>query len=329
MSSERIEKLETSRLGEVPPPHEPRMHRTPEEGGDRVRLLLGHPAHPENKEGASGVVSKASGRMPDEVVTRPPSRGGLGRAVKRNRSAWLAAAILLIFWQLVAPHISDLLIVPPTDVWNRARELYADGTLTRDLLVSGQEFGLGMLLAIACGIVLGIVLGVSRKLDIALQPLMAGFYSVPIIAFGPVFIVAFGLGISSKVAVVFLSAIFPIIINITAGVQETPPAFLEMGRSLSLGRFAIIWKIILPSTLPYTMVGLRLGAARGLVGVLGGELFGSTAGVGFLLLNAAQQFDTAGIYVGILCFLITGIIISSLFKWLNRWLAPWHEERNE
>lgn len=265
----------------------------------------------------------------DVEVKSARSVSALRAAVRRNWSAWLATAILLVIWQLAAPHISNLLIVPPIDVWRRAVELYRDGTLIRDLAVSGQEFLFGMLLAIICGIPIGVILGMSRNLETAIQPLMAGFYSVPIIAFGPVFIIAFGLGIGSKVAVVFLSAIFPIVINVTAGVQETPPIFLEMGRSLSIGRMAIIRKIILPSTLPYTMVGLRLGSARGLVGVLGGELFGSTAGVGFLLVNAAQQFDTAGMYVGILCFLITGILISSLFKWLNRWLAPWHEENHE
>ncbi|MCO5066326.1 MAG: ABC transporter permease [Rhizobiaceae bacterium] len=247
--------------------------------------------------------------------------------VRRNGPSWLAAGILLVVWQLAAPFASPLIIVPPTDVWRRAVELYNDGTLMRDIMASGNEFILGMALAIAFGIPLGVVLGIYRKFESAIQPLMTGFYSVPIIAFGPVFIVALGLGIWSKVAVVFLSAIFPIVINVTAGVQETPSTLLEMGRSLSLSRMSVIRKIILPSTLPYTMVGLRLGSARGLVGVLGGELFGAVAGVGFLLLNAAQQFDTAGIYVGILCFLIAGMVISSVFKGLNRWLAPWHEER--
>ncbi|NEI72418.1 ABC transporter permease subunit [Rhizobium lusitanum] len=276
-----------------------------------------------------GAIPRVRDVVEDDEIKPLRSGGMLHGIVRRNWSAWMATAILVIVWQLAAPHISNLLIVPPLDVWKRAVELYQDGTLTQDLVVSGQEFLFGMLLAIICGIPIGVILGISRGLETAVQPLMAGFYSVPIIAFGPVFIIAFGLGIGSKVAVVFLSAIFPIIINVTAGVQETPAAFLEMGHSLSIGRFAIIRKIILPSTLPYTMVGLRLGAARGLVGVLGGELFGATAGVGFLLVNAAQQFDTAGMYVGILCFLITGMLISSLFKKLNRWLSPWHEENNE
>ncbi len=183
----------------------------------------------------------------------------------------------------------------------------------------------GFLLAAAIGIVLGILIATSDTVHDFVDPWISALYSTPTVALAPLFIVIFGIDTPSKIAVVFLLAVFPIVINTATGIRATDNVYLEAARSFCASRNQIFTKVLIPSALPFIVAGLRLGIGRGLVGVVVGELFGARGGLGFLILTSSQVFDTAGLWVGVFVLAGTGILSVLLLQKLERRMAPWRE----
>ena len=148
-------------------------------------------------------------------------------------------------------------------------------------------------------------------------------YSTPTIALAPLFILWFGIGLRAQVAVVFLVVVFPVLINTFVGLTSTDPTLLEVAHSFGADRWQVFAKVRFPAAVPFVVAGLRMGVARGLVGVVAAELFGSQAGVGHMILIAAQTFDTAALFGGVLIFALGGVVAVELVKWLERRVAPW------
>jgi NitT/TauT family transport system permease protein len=151
-------------------------------------------------------------------------------------------------------------------------------------------------------------------------------YATPVIALGPLFVLWLGIGVGSKIAIIFLTSVFPILINTIVGLTTTDRNLIEVARAYGASERQIFTKIRLPSATPFVIAGLRLGVARALVGVVVAELFGARAGLGFMILGSAQNFDTAGLYVGVLILAVAGIVSVELLKALERRLAPWRVE---
>jgi NitT/TauT family transport system permease protein len=158
------------------------------------------------------------------------------------------------------------------------------------------------------------------------DPWVSMLYATPIIALGPLFILWLGIGAASKIAIVFLTAVFPILINTVSGLTNTDRNLIEVARSFGAGARQIYIKVRMPAALPFIIAGLRLSVARALVGVVVAELFGARAGLGFLILNSAQAFDTAGLFVGVIILAIAGVVAVELLKWLESALAPWRAQ---
>src|SRR5262249_48991934 len=126
---------------------------------------------------------------------------------------------------------------------------------------------------------------------------------------------------------VFLTAVFPILINTMSGLTNTDRTLLDVARSFGASPRQIYTKVRMPSALPYIIAGLRLSVARALVGVVVAELFGARAGLGFLILMSAQSFDTAAMFVGVIVLAVAGVGSVAALKWLGRNEAPWRFER--
>jgi NitT/TauT family transport system permease protein len=156
-----------------------------------------------------------------------------------------------------------------------------------------------------------------------MDPWVSMLYSTPIIALGPLFILWFGIGMSSKVAVIFLVVVFPVLLNAFVGLSTTDLGLIEAARSFGATTAQVFSKVRFPAALPFIVTGLRLGVARGLVGVVVAELFGAKAGLGYLILISAQTFDTAALFVGVLILAFTGVVAVEILKWIERQLAPW------
>lgn len=230
-----------------------------------------------------------------------------------------------VIWEIGARYLveNSLVIVPVSQVWHAFVRLAASGKLALHVSVSLTEFLGGFAIAAAVGISLGILMALSPTLRDLADPWVNGLNSTPVVAISPLLIIAFGIGIASKVAVVFLVAVFPILINTLAGADSAEATLIEATRVFGANRRQIFQKVVLPSALPYIIAGLRLGLARGLVGIVVGEMFGAQAGVGHLIMISGEVFATADLYVGVIMLAAAGIIFMEGLGWLELRLAPW------
>jgi NitT/TauT family transport system permease protein len=232
---------------------------------------------------------------------------------------------LIFVWEIIARYLftNALVLVPLSKVWEAFLKLARNGELWKHTSVSLQEFALGYVIAAVIGVLLGLLLATNQKLRDYVEPWVSFLYAVPLVAVAPLFIVAFGIGIMSKVVVIFLVSVFIILVNTEVGVLSTDPHLIEAARSFGANRIQIFKKVLLPAALPFIIAGLRLGMARGLVGVVVAELFGAKAGLGFLILASAQVFDTASLFVGVLVLAVGGYLGVEALKWVEHRMAPW------
>lgn len=248
--------------------------------------------------------------------------------VLQYTGSFLAAAVL---WEIVARFVvkSPLFFVPLGKIFDKGISLWQAGDLQRDIAVSGLEFASGFGLAAVAGILIGVGLAASTPARRFFEPWISMMYATPIIALGPLFILSLGIGVGSKIAIIFLTSVFPIIINTVTGLTTTDRHLIEAARSFGASGAQIQMKVRVPAALPFIIAGLRLGVARALVGVVVAELFGARAGLGFLILTSAQNFDTAALFVGVLLLALAGVVSVEFLKWLERRLAPWRVEDND
>lgn len=248
-------------------------------------------------------------------------------ARRSRRRAILSIIGGLLIWEFVGRYVvtNPILFAPFSKVIVAGWGLAISGELQRHLAVSAIEFLIGFGLATLVGVALGFLMATSRFTQDVLDPWVSFFYSSPLVALIPFFILVFGVGISSKVAIIFTVAIFPILLNAFVGVRSANADLLEVGAAFNCTRAQIFSKILFPAALPFVIVGLRLGIGRALTGVVVSELFGSTAGLGWLIGTAGQSFDTPTVLFGVLMFSTIGVAMVEGLKWVERLLAPWRK----
>jgi len=244
-------------------------------------------------------------------------------ATARGLISFLSVGIL---WELAGQSGRwPLVLAPLSKIFESFWSMLSAGQLWKHISTSSLEFFWGFLLAAVVGVVLGIAIATNEIVRDFLDPWVSALYSTPTVALAPIFIIIFGIDIPSKIAVVFLLAIFPIVINTATGIRTTERVYLEVARSYCASQTQTFVKVLIPSALPFIVAGLRLGIGRGLVGVVVGELFGARAGLGFLVLTSSQTFDTAAVWVGVFILAGTGIVSVVLLQKVERRMAPWRE----
>lgn len=262
-------------------------------------------------------------------VDAPPLVPGGAAAFLRERAGFLRAAVSLLaviaVWEYLGQTIwkHSFAVAAPSAIVKDAYELTVTGKLVPNVVASAQEFALGFLIAAAAGILIGILMAASQALHDFVDPWISIVYSMPTIALAPIFILWLGIGISSKVAVVCLLAIFPIIINTEVGIRSADRHLVEVARSFKARRWQIFTKVLVPAALPMIVSGLRLGVGRGLVGIVVGEIFGARAGLGYMILLSSQLFDPATLFVAIIILGIVGMLAVVLLQRIERRMAPW------
>ena len=260
-------------------------------------------------------------------MPEPPSR----IAQRSRRRAVLSILGGLALWELVGRYVvtNPILFAPFSKVLAAGWALLVSGELLQDLAVSASEFAIGFGLATFVGVPLGFLMATNRAAQDILDPWVSFFYSSPLVALIPFFILVFGVGISSKIAIIFTVAIFPILLNAFVGIRSASADLLEVGAAFNCTRAQIFSKILFPAALPFVIVGLRLGIGRALTGVVVSELFGSTAGLGWLIGTAGQSFDTPTVLFGVLMFSVLGVAMVEGLKRVERLLAPWRKTVHE
>lgn len=231
----------------------------------------------------------------------------------------------LLIWEFAARFLikSNLFLPPPSKIVVATLKL-ADGRLPYDIAVSGAEFVIGYVLATTVGIFIGLVMATFERAKFTLEPWMSGLYATPTIALAPLFILLMGIGIWSKVAVVLILVIFPVVLNTEAGIRTTSKQLVETIRSFGASRGQIFWKVSLPSALPFIFAGLKIGIGRGLIGVVVAELFGSRAGLGELITQSAETFNMPNLFAGVIVLAVAGIAMTAAFGRIERRIVHWH-----
>jgi ABC-type nitrate/sulfonate/bicarbonate transport system permease component len=240
--------------------------------------------------------------------------------------ALASLVVIALLWEIAGRSGRwPLILAPISDIWARFVQLAGSGELLKNVVVSLNEFVVGFALAAVVGILLGIVIASSKAAKDVIDPWVSAVYATPTVALAPLFIFVFGIDAASKMAVVFLLAVFPIIINTATGITSTDQVFLEAARSFSANRVQIFSKVLIPSALPFIVAGLRLGIGRGLVGVVVGEFIGARAGLGYLIFKSSQGFQIDAMWVGVFLLAGTGVIAVSILQRVERRMAPWRQ----
>jgi len=241
----------------------------------------------------------------------------------------VAVVIFFAVWQAVgsARIVSRLFLPSPTDVIEAFTELVKDGELAQDLGYSGAEFGIGYLLAAVIAIPLGLLLGWYPRFRYALDPFVTFLYATPRIVLLPLFIIWFGIGMESKVAVIFLGAFFAILINTTAGVRNLDAHLIKVARSLGAGDLVIFKTIALPGSVPFILTGLRLGIGHALIGVVVGELVAAQHGIGRMMAIAGATFQSSKVFAGLFFIAAAGMLLTYALQRLERHFDAWRPQR--
>jgi len=232
---------------------------------------------------------------------------------------------VLAVWELVARSglINPLFISSPTLVAGAWYHLFSEGEIWNDLRVSATEFLAGYLMAAGVAIPLGLAVGWYRRLSYLLGPFIDTLNAVPRVTLLPLIVIWCGIGLWSKIVVVFLGAVVPLLINTAAGVRTNEERFLRVARSFGASQLRIFWTIVLPGTVPFIFTGLKYAAGRALLGVVVGELYAATAGIGFLIAVSGNSFQTDKVFAGILIVTFTGLLTVEVLNRLERRFEAW------
>jgi ABC-type nitrate/sulfonate/bicarbonate transport system permease component len=241
----------------------------------------------------------------------------------------ISISIFLIAWELVGnvfQWINPMFMSAPSLIFKAALEMFRSGEIYHDLYVSGIEFLGGYFLAAAVAIPFGILVGWYKRMSYVFDPFINAMNATPRVALLPLVIIWLGIGILSKVGIIFLGAVFSILINTRDGVKTTPLSLLNAARSFGASEWMVFKTVVVPSTIPFILTGLRLAVGRALVGVLVGELYAATAGIGFMITVAGATFQTDKVFVGVGIFALSGMIGMELLTKVERRFDRWRPQ---
>jgi ABC-type nitrate/sulfonate/bicarbonate transport system permease component len=238
----------------------------------------------------------------------------------------LSLIIFLALWEWFGRDVNPVFGSYPSAIAEAFIVLARSGKLWTALFQSLQPFVLGYILAIAVGVPIGLIVGRFRTAEAAFGLYVTAGYAMPLVALVPLLILWLGLGFTVKVAVVFLMSIFPVCINTWAGVRAVPVSLIEVGRSFVAPNSVILGRIILPATLPYIMAGIRLAVGRAVVAMIIAEFFTAISGLGGIIIQSANNFDTATMFVPVVILMVLAIGLNALVIWIERVAAPWQAE---
>jgi ABC-type nitrate/sulfonate/bicarbonate transport system permease component len=261
--------------------------------------------------------------------TSAPSKTAAERP-RRRVPPWLitvvSVALVLLVWEWFGRDVNPVFGSYPSAIALAFVELARSGQLGTALLESLQPFLAGYVLAIILGVPLGLLIGRFRVAEAGLGIYVTAGYAMPLVALVPLLVLWLGLGFAVKAAVVFLMSVFPICINTWLGVAAVPKSLIDVGKAFVAPNLVILWRIVLPATLPYIMAGIRLAVGRAVVAMVIAEFFTSISGLGAIIINSANNFDTATMFVPIVVLMLLAIGLNALIGWVERRVAPWQAE---
>lgn len=261
------------------------------------------------------------------AIRKPGERSWVTRLLDHpvGRSVPVAVVTLLILIAMeVAGRVGDGLIIPPaTEVFAALWDITVSGLLPAAVLESMQLLFSGLFAAIVVGTVLGFAIGRSARIDALLSPYVSALYATPEIALVPVLIVWFGFDFPGRFVIVFLSAVFPLIYNVSTGVRTASKDLEEMSHSFVVPKRQMLVEVVFPSALPFVIAGLRQSIGRAIVGMIVAEAYLRLGGIGALVTLFGARFATDYLIAAILVLPALGLLLTKLLDLSERRFAPW------
>ena len=272
---------------------------------------------------AAGDTTRAAGRTSGRQARTLP----IASRYPEHTAAFLSITGGLLLWELLGRYVvqNPLFLATPLQIAAELMRLLGSGELQVHIWASGQAFLVGLLLSIVLGIAIGVINAVSPLANRVLNPWVTALYATPTIAVAPLIILWFGIDLWAKVVVVVINAIFPMIINTETGLRATDRRLLEAVRCFGANRAQLFFYVMLPSAIPYILAGVRLSVGRAIVSVVVAELFGSRAGLGFMLVQASEIFNMPRLFSAVVVLALVGIALTAMARWLEVNLQPWHK----
>jgi NitT/TauT family transport system permease protein len=259
--------------------------------------------------------------MTDAAARRP----GFFQQNRKVLLGGLAVALFFAAWQAVFLFVplNTLFITTPSLMAAALVRLVSSGELFYDLAVSGIPFAYGFAAAIVVGLPLGIVMGWRVRVGYALDPLMTALYASPLVALAPLVVIFLGVGVVGKALIIFLLSVFPFIFNSYAGVRAVDPLLINVVRSLGGGEKDLYIKVIFPSVMPYIVASARIAVGRALIGVLVGEFFAASEGIGYAISKFGDLFALDNMFACILVITVLAVLFTEGIRWAERTAFPW------
>ncbi len=272
--------------------------------------------------------SRASADRQNNATCREISRFKRRKLLDHLKGHALSTAVFVTvfaLWEIASRTglVDPMFSSSPSAVVLTGIELISDGTLAKHVLASGKVYVLGVGSAIVLGVPIGVATGWFKWVNRAFSPLISAFYTMPRIALMPVFIIWFGLGTSAKVALVLLSAIFPLIVNMQVAMQNIDEEYKRVGIAYGATQWQLFRTIALPSSVPFLLTGLRLSMGRGMLGVIAAEIFGGAEGLGYLIQYAGATFQIDVVFVGVVVIAGFGVIVDRSLAYFATRVDSW------
>jgi len=249
----------------------------------------------------------------------------LNSYIRRHGPLWLSLIAGIALWEIAGRSTSRAFMVPFSETLVRLWQLTTRGEFIAQFLDSAELFLTGFVLALIVGAPLGLLLARVRILRIGVEPYIMILYATPMVALIPFILSMMGFGFAPKVLVVFLFSVFPVLYNTVEGARSIKPELIEVAKSYRSTEWALWREVMLPYTLPYMMTGVRQAIGRALVGMIAAEFFLSATGLGKLIMEASQDFDTAGVFASILVIGVIGVGLTRLGLKIEQHFARWRQ----
>lgn len=254
------------------------------------------------------------------------SASTLRKKTIRSRWAYLAGPlVLLILWQfsITVLHEPANKIPAPIDVFKELGTMIGNGTLPTAMEVSVRRVALGLLLGIGIGSVLALLSGLTLLGERLIDSCMQMFRTMPVLALLPLFVLWFGIGEEAKVLLIAWAVMFPIYINLFAGIKNVDPKLVEAGEVLGLSRLGLIRQVILPGALPQFLTGLRLAMGVSWLVLVAAEEINATSGLGYLITTAESLMQTDVIFAALIVYMLLGLGSDVIVRLIERWALAW------
>jgi NitT/TauT family transport system permease protein len=251
--------------------------------------------------------------------------------MSRKLLPWLSTPLILVAffvaWDVFVRvfDISELVLPPPLTVLQSLAEVVQDPETWEHAQVTATETVSGFLIAVVCGVAVGVVLGKVPWLERTLRPLIVASQVVPKVALIPLFVIWFGFGMTSKVIMSAMLAFFPIMLNVQLGVRSVEAGQRDVMKSLNASRWQTFKHVELKSTMPYVFAGMEVGIVFAIIGTIVGEYLGGSEGLGYLVVRTLNDLDAPALFAVIILLSVLGLVLYFIVNGLKRFFIPWHE----